>query len=225
MGNMTKVLPKCLTEIGGDETILSRQLRQLTAAGIKKIVITTGYMRDVLRLRVSSAKNTDIIFVDNPEYAETNYIYSIYLAREFLHDDLFMMHGDIVMDDSIIEEMLKIPASSMAVSLEQDLSEKDFKAVIAEGRIDRISVDSFPNSVYAQPVYKLNRNEWEVWLKSIENFCLAGERRCYAEEAFNTVSNAMMLMPFDVKRRLCGEIDTIDDLTAVMKCLAGGGSQ
>jgi choline kinase len=225
MGNITKAQPKCLTEIGGGETILSRQLRQLTDAGIKKIVITTGYMQDVLRQHITSDKNMDVIFVDNPEYAETNYIYSIYLAREFLHEDLLMMHGDIVMDDSIIAGILQIPASCMAVSFEQDLSEKDFKAVIAGGRIHRISVDSFPNAVYAQPVYKFNRNEWEVWLKSIESFCLAGERRCYAEEAFNTVSGAMMLMPFDVKRRLCGEIDTVADLTAVIKCLTGGGCQ
>ena len=42
MGVLTAEQPKCMTEISGKETILSRQLRQLAEAGIDEVVMTTG---------------------------------------------------------------------------------------------------------------------------------------------------------------------------------------
>lgn len=42
MGVLTSEHPKCMTEISATETILSRQLRQIAAAGITEVVMTTG---------------------------------------------------------------------------------------------------------------------------------------------------------------------------------------
>ena len=48
MGVLTSEHPKCMTEISGNETILSRQLRQIANAGIKEVVMTTGAFDAVL---------------------------------------------------------------------------------------------------------------------------------------------------------------------------------
>ena len=48
MGVLTSEHPKCMTEISPRETILSRQLRQIAEAGIRDVVITTGYYDEVL---------------------------------------------------------------------------------------------------------------------------------------------------------------------------------
>ena len=40
MGELTKEHPKCMTEIAPGETIVSRQLRLLSEAGIQEIVMT-----------------------------------------------------------------------------------------------------------------------------------------------------------------------------------------
>ena len=48
MGVLTAEYPKCMTEISSTETILSRQLKLIFAAGIKEVVITTGYYNSVL---------------------------------------------------------------------------------------------------------------------------------------------------------------------------------
>ena len=42
MGILTSEQPKCMTEIGTHETILSRQLKQIADAGIEEAAITTG---------------------------------------------------------------------------------------------------------------------------------------------------------------------------------------
>ena len=49
MEDITSTHPKCMTEISSNETILSRQLRLIKAAGINDVIITTGYMADTLK--------------------------------------------------------------------------------------------------------------------------------------------------------------------------------
>ena len=48
MGRFTSEHPKCMTEIAGNETILSRQLRLLAKTGVKDVVMTTGPFADIL---------------------------------------------------------------------------------------------------------------------------------------------------------------------------------
>ena len=80
MGALTAQRPKCMTPLPDGETIISRQLRQLTAAGISRIVITTGALAGVLKDYVVSLNTgAEIVFVHNPDYESTNYIYSMYL--------------------------------------------------------------------------------------------------------------------------------------------------
>ena len=132
MGVLTSEHPKCMTEISSKETILSRQLRQLSEVGIREAVITTGMFDSVL---ISYCQSLDlpihITFVKNPLYKETNYIYSIYCAREYLKDeDILLLHGDLVFENQVIDILIKNSQSCMIVSSTQMLPEKDFKAVI-----------------------------------------------------------------------------------------------
>ena len=48
MGGLTKEHPKCMTDVTPTDTILSRQLRQIADAGIREVVITAGYLSEVL---------------------------------------------------------------------------------------------------------------------------------------------------------------------------------
>ena len=48
MGVLTSEQPKCMTEISGAETILSRQLKLIADAGITDVVMTTGYFDKLL---------------------------------------------------------------------------------------------------------------------------------------------------------------------------------
>ena len=79
MGVLTSAHPKCMTEISTKETILSRQLRLISEAGIDEVVMTTGYYDGVLVKYCQSLDlNINFKFVNNPLYDKTNYIYSIY---------------------------------------------------------------------------------------------------------------------------------------------------
>lgn len=217
MGVLTSEHPKCMTEVSPRETILSRQLRQLADAGIRKVVMTTGLFDDVL---VNYCHSLDLpleyTFVKNDAYRETNYIYSIYCAREYLDDDILLMHGDLVFENGVFDAVCASPESCMTVSSTLPLPEKDFKAVIRDGRIVKVGVEFFDAAMAAQPLYKLARRDWRVWLDRIVEFCEAGNRKCYAENALNEVAaDGCRIVPLDVRDQLCAEIDNPEDLAVV----------
>ena len=216
MGVLTSEHPKCMTEISPRETILSRQLRQLSEAGIRQAVITTGYYDEVL---VNYCRALDLpldyTFVKNPVYDQTNYIYSIYCAREYLDDDIVLMHGDLVFENEVFDKVLASESSCMTVSSTLPLPEKDFKAQVKDGMVMRVGVDIFEDALEAQALYKLNKNDWKVWLDKIVEFCEAGNRKVYAENALNELNGAANIAALDVGDLLCAEIDNPEDLAAV----------
>ena len=220
MCELTSELPKCMTELPGKETILSRQLKQLRDSGIEQVIITTGYCESIL---VNYCQDLDlpisITFVKNPVFNETNYIYSIYCAREYLEDDIILLHGDLVFENTVLDAVVNSERSCMAVSTVQPLPEKDFKAVIHNNRISKIGIDFFNEAVAAQPLYKILKKDWLVWLDRIVAFCEDGKVKCYAEEAFNEAAADCDIYPLDVKGQLCGEIDNPVDLAVVCKQL------
>jgi phosphoenolpyruvate phosphomutase len=221
MGRSTENAPKCLTEVSPEETILGRQLRQIAAAGIRRIVITTGAFAAAIESFCASVDYPLAYeFVHNPAYAETNYIYSMYLARESLHDDVVLMHGDLVMEDGIIELAVGSIHSCMVVSSEMPLPEKDFKAVVVDGQIAKVGIEFFDHAVAAQPLYKLLKEDFQVWLERIARFCEVGNTGCYAENALNEITDRISLYPLDIKGRLCAEIDTPQDLVFVSSALS-----
>lgn len=216
MGVLTSEHPKCMTEISNNETILSRQLRLIAEAGITDVVITTGYYDDVL---VKYCRHLDlplhIEFVKNPEYDKTNYIYSIYCAKHLLDDDIILMHGDLVFENAVFDALIANEGSCMAVSSTAELPEKDFKAVISDGTIKKVGIEFFTDAMAAQPLYKLEKKDWLVWLERITLFCDNDNSKCYAENAFNEVSDFCVITPLDVEGALCAEIDTPDDLAVI----------
>ena len=216
MGVLTSEHPKCMTEISSKETILSRQLQLIAGAGIEEVVMTTGYFDEVL---VRYCESLDLplrfTFVNNPLYDRTNYIYSIYCAKEYLDDDILLMHGDLVFENGVFDAVVASPNSCMTVSSTLALPEKDFKAVIRDGKVVKVGIEFFEDALAAQPLYKLLKKDWKVWLDRIAAFCEEGQCKCYAENAFNEVSDRCAVLPLDFKDQLCAEIDTPEDLAAV----------
>lgn len=216
MGTLTSEHPKCMTKISDKDTILSRQVRLLAEAGITDVIITTGLFDEMLVNYCNSLElSLNYTFVKNPIYDQTNYIYSIYCAREFLDDDIILMHGDLVFEYNVLESVINSNTSCMTTSSTAQLQEKDFKAVVRDERIEKVGIEFFTNAVAAQPLYKILKKDWNVWLENIVKFVDNGDTNCYAENAFNEVSDKCELRTLDVKDELCCEIDTPEDLATV----------
>ena len=216
MGVLTSEHPKCMTEISFGETILSRQLKLLADAGVEEVVMTTGLFDSVLvEYCMSLELPLKFTFVKNPLFRETNYIYSIYCAREYLDDDIVLMHGDLVFEAEVLDMVVGSASSCMTVSSTLPLPEKDFKAVVKSGFVQAVGVDLFSDAMAAQALYKLNRDDWKVWLDKICSFCESGNTGVYAENALNELGGACNITALDVRDMLCAEIDDASDLEIV----------
>jgi len=216
MGVLTSEHPKCMTEISPTETILSRQLRQIADAGISEVVMTTGLFDGVL-INYCRSLNLPlhITFVNNPVYRDTNYIYSIYCARESVDDDIILMHGDLVFENEVFDRVVASDVSCMTVSSTLPLPEKDFKAVVRDGKVMKVGVEFFNDAMEAQALYHLKKDDWKKWLDKIVEFCEAGKTKVYAENALNELDGAADIHILDVENLLCSEIDNPDDLAVV----------
>lgn len=226
MGVLTSEHPKCMTEISAQETILSRQLKLIAGAGIKEVVMTTGYNDGVL---MNYCRSLDLplhfTFVKNPIYDQTNYIYSIYCAREHLDDDILLMHGDLVFENEVMDRVMANTDSCMTVSSTLPLPEKDFKAQVKDGKIMKVGVDIFNEAVEAQALYKLKKDDWKIWLDKIIGSCESGNTRVYAEDALNELNGAANITALDIQNLLCSEIDDPEDLAIVSDKLKSIGSR
>lgn len=221
MGELTKTKNKCMAEIGKDTAIIDWQLQMLEKTGIDDVVITTGpfaeHLTEYVTKRYPSIRFT---FRQNPEYDKTNYIYSIALAKDVLEDDILLMHGDLVFEESVIRDIIGAQTSAMVIDSGLPLPEKDFKAVVREGRIVKVGIEFFDNAYAAQPLYKLLKKDWSLWLENILRFCDAGNRGVYAENALNEISDRADIRPMDAKGRLCMEVDNLDDLAKATRLMA-----
>ena len=171
MGSVTENRPKCMVKISKEDTILSRQLKLLNEAGIKEVIMTTGPFEDEL---ISYCKSLELgqtyTFVNNPLFSETNYIYSIYLAKDYVDDDIILLHGDLVFDKNVLLKAIENKESCMAVKKNAVLPEKDFKAEIEENdklKIGKVGIEFFNHAIAAEPLYKLYKKDWEIWLSEI----------------------------------------------------------
>ena len=216
MGKLTAEHPKCMTEIAPGETIVSRQLKMIADCGIREVVMTTGYGAETLEAYCRGlGLELELTFVYNPRFRETNYIYSIFLARELLRDDLLLMHGDLVFEGEVLDRVLAEKGSCMTVSSTLPLPEKDFKARVEDGFVTAVGVNIFENALAAQALYRLRKEDAEKWLGEIAAFCGRGDTGVYAENALNALDGAAHIRALDVGDALCAEIDNAEDLEAV----------
>ena len=127
---LTNDRPKCLLTIGG-RTLLQRTVEALQSVGITELVVVTGYLRDMIVDYLDSHfPEMNIRYIDNPDYATTNNIYSLWLSREAVRGkDFLLLDSDILFDPAIIRRVLESEGSSLALN-RHPLGEEEMKVVV-----------------------------------------------------------------------------------------------
>jgi choline kinase len=133
--------PKCLIEVD-DATILDHQLAALSMAGIHDVAIVVGYEKEqiIAHVKNRALKNGQRIhFIENPAFALTNNIYSLWLAGDWLLGDSFIvLNADVIFDPAIFNSAVQpyAPISMIVDSLWRD---ETMKVIIEGDRVTRMS--------------------------------------------------------------------------------------
>jgi choline kinase len=93
--------PKCLVQIGG-LSLIERQVRVLQRAGIDDIAIVVGCQAD----RVRRACGHDLTYIENTRYAQTNSLYSLWMARPLLYEAFVVLNCDVLFHPALLTDLL-----------------------------------------------------------------------------------------------------------------------
>lgn len=220
LGKLTAKSPKAMVRLGDGETIFGRQLRVLSECGVREFVVTTGPHPEQLMAAAAPyvRRGCTFSFVPNPIYDQTNYIYSMWRARDLLRQgDWLLLHGDLVFDAAYAQGVIDSPLESLgSVNAGLPQPEKDFKARVADGEVREVSVSiSGGDCVAFQPFYKLSERAMNTWLDAVEAFVGRGDVKVYAENAANTVFERMHVAAHSYEGHFVEEVDTPEDLARV----------
>ena len=137
---LTDERPKCLLTVG-QRTLLQRTVDGIIAAGISELVVVTGYRAQMIRdFLTSHYPDLTIHFIDNPDYAHNNNIFSLWLTRPYTEGrDFLLLDSDILFDPQIIPAVLSAEGSALALN-RHELSEEEIKVIVDEqNRVVEIS--------------------------------------------------------------------------------------
>ncbi len=138
---VTQGLPKCLLHFG-DRTILDYQLESLFDAGISEIAIVVGYAQEHIINHVARwhpEKCRRISFIENPRFAFTNNIYSLWLARDWVEmSDFICLNADVLYHPDIILPAVAARAD-ISVIIDEAWRDETMKVIIRDGQVVAMS--------------------------------------------------------------------------------------
>ena len=150
---LTDERPKCLLKVG-ERTPLQRTVDAMLVAGIRELVVVTGYRANMIRdFLTETYSSLNIHFIDNPDYAHNNNIFSLWLTRPYVDgNDFLLMDSDILCDPAILPEVISAEGSALALN-RHELGEEEMKIVAdAHGRIIEISKTCSPSEAAGESV-------------------------------------------------------------------------
>ena len=94
---ITGAIPKCMVPVNGVR-IIDKQIRNLKEAGVEDVVVVSGYKAELLEKHLADTW-PGVRTVRNVRHAETNNMYSLFLAREAVRGCGFLlMNADVYFD-------------------------------------------------------------------------------------------------------------------------------
>ena len=212
---LTDDRPKCLLDVGG-ETILARAVRLLLSAGVRELVIATGYRQEDVRaaLRECSA---EVIFCHNADFARTQNAVSLHLcARAALGRSFFKLDGDVLFSPTVLERLLADDAPlSVAVERRDDLGDEEMKVVTEGGDIRAFGKKLDPRRCAGESIgiEKLEPAAASALFRALERAVGDGRTDLYYEDVYGElIAAGMNAHAVDVSDLPWIEVDTADDL-------------
>ena len=136
--------PKCLVRVGS-RTLLERQIEALEAAGVREIVVVTGCRAE----RVRHEYGQRVTYVENPRYAETNSLYSLWVARALLYEGFVVLNCDVLFHPVLLDDLLTSRHENALLLAYHEagqppFGEEEMKVRVRCGRVVDMSKDMAP---------------------------------------------------------------------------------
>ncbi len=108
---LTNDRPKCMVEYK-NKPILHYIMENAKTCDITDINVITGYRGDVISEALS---NNNVTIHENPKYASTNMVSTLFCAEQELIDDCIISYSDIVYNSNVLKALINETSSAIVV--------------------------------------------------------------------------------------------------------------
>jgi choline kinase len=227
---LTDDRPKALIDVGG-ETLLGRATRLLIAAGVREIVLATGYREDMVR-RALEGCPVPVRFCPNPAYDRTQNSVSLHLCRDAIAGrPFFKLDGDLLFEGSVLDRLAAAPDGiTAAVEYATGLGAEEMKFTATGARLHSFGKGLDPALSQGESIglERVSGVAVSRLFHALEQAIEAGETGLYYEDVYaRLLTEGVDGWAVDVGAAREGqprwfEIDTLEDLEAARALLASG---
>jgi choline kinase len=213
--------PKSLLEFNGI-TLLDNIILSLIENGIDNIVIVVGYKKELIIDFVGKYK-LNFTFIENKDYAQTNTINSLWLARDYINEDYIYFNADVFFDRRIIPMLVNHPQSAFAIDVGKCADEEVKVIVDKKDRIVSIGKKLNPKDCLGEfiGIGKFSASVCPAMVKSLcrynEILC---QRNLFFETAVNDILNEHSIKALPIGDMKAVEIDCPEDYQKVLNLLS-----
>lgn len=210
LGALTEREPKCFLRVG-PLTLLEHQLEALRLHGVAPVVVVVGYHREVVEARLNGRAR----LIENARHAETNSLYSLWLAREHARQGFVLLNADVLFDPEILRRVLDSPhPEALAVERRNRFEAEEMKVELQGDRVLALNKSLPPEQSHAENVgvLKFSAAGAEVLFKRMEELLAAGAEKQFCPFAFDAVAHELPLHAVPVDGLPWIEIDFAEDL-------------
>lgn len=220
---LTRNNTKCMIKVNG-VTLIERMLKQIDSHHLERIIIVIGYEGEKLKKYINTLSiPTPIVFVENPYFDQTNNIYSLYLAKDFLTEkDTLLFESDLIFEDAVLDRLIENPYPSLAlvakfeswmdgtvVTLDESNNIKRFISP------KQFSFEEIPGYYKTVNIYKFSKKfSSSHYVPFLEAYCKALGNNEYYEQVLRVITllEKPELKALPLHHELWYEIDDIQDL-------------
>lgn len=104
---ITNHTPKCLIEFNG-KALIDNYFNSFRECGIKEAVLVVGYLSETLEKKLGDKYlDIDVKYIHNRDYAFSNSAYSLWLAKDEISEESFILtDSDILFDRRILQRLV-----------------------------------------------------------------------------------------------------------------------
>ena len=205
--------PKCLVEIGG-VSLVERQIDVLRGAGIDDIAIVVGCQA----ARVRKVCGQEVTYIENARYAQTNSLYSLWMARSLLYEGFVVLNCDVLFSPSLLGDLLSSRHEN-ALLLEYrenapaPYGDEEMKVKVQGGRVTEMSKDMDPSEADGENlgIVKFGAAGATALVEIMDRLVAAGGTRDWAPKAFAAFAQTHELCAVGTRGLPWIEIDFPED--------------
>ena len=205
--------PKCLVKTGG-LTLIERQIRVLESAGVDDVAVVVGCQAE----RVKAVCGAHITYVENARYAETNSLYSLWMARALLYEGFVVLNCDVLFHPVLLDDLLSSryeDALLLAYREPQQppFGDEEMKVKVKRGRVVDMSKTMDPEEADGENIgiVKFGATGAAALVDIMDGLVKAGELRAWAPRAFREFAQTRPLYALGTRGFPWIEIDFPED--------------